>query len=827
MLEFNETEGIIRKTIFIEVILPLAISKTYTYRVPVEMTADVAIGKRVVVQFGRSKIYTAIICLITETPPAHYEAKYIIDVLDAEPIVNKFQLKLWQWMSDYYICNLGEVMQAALPSALKLASETKIVLNTFEEIDKSLLSDKEFLIVDALELHPELSVSDISKLLGQKTVFPLLRGLFEKNVIVISEKITEKFKPRKKAFIVLNSQYNEPENRKALFEVLERAPKQLEILLAYFKLEKQQAEIAKTDLIESSGSSASVLKALLDKEIFIQEEKVVSRLNFGELEEIHDFELNEAQVIALQETKEQLDEKGVVLLYGETSSGKTQIYIRLIEQMLLQEKQTLYLLPEIALTTQVIERLKEYFGGQIGVYHSKFNDNERAEVWQKVLKGEYKLVLGARSSIFLPFNDLGLVIVDEEHESSYKQYDPAPRYHARDTAIYLAHLHKAQIVLGSATPSLESFYNTKIKKYGLATLKGRFGGVKSPIIEVVSIADETKRKTMQSHFTSVLLNEIKGALSRKEQVILFQNRRGYTPLLLCTTCGYTPKCVNCDVSLTFHKSSAKLHCHYCGYKQDIVSVCPACGSTRIEQKGFGTEKIEDELQRIFEDARIARMDLDSTRTRNSFQVLLNDFEEGKIDILVGTQMVAKGLDFGNVTTIGIISADSMLNYPDFRAFERSYQMLSQVSGRAGRRAKQGKVIIQAYDTSHRIIGQVVKNDYEEMFDTEIVERRNFHYPPLYRLIQINVKHKDLPKLLLIASSLAKILRSQFGDRVLGPEAPIISRIRNYYIQTILLKVEREGVSVQKIKEALQQILVNFDSLPANKGVYMHIDVDPY
>jgi len=827
MLEFNETEGIVRKTIFIEVILPLAISKTYTYRVPLEMTADVAIGKRVVVQFGRSKIYTAIICLISETPPALYEAKYIIDVLDAEPIVNEFQLKLWQWMSDYYICNLGEVMQAALPSALKLASETKIVLNTFEQIDKSLLSDKEFLIVDALELHPELSVSDISKLLGQKTVFPLLRALFEKNVIVISEEITEKFKPRKKAFIVLNSQYNEPENRKGLFEVLERSPKQLEILLAYFKLEKQQAEIAKSDLIELSGSSAAVLKALLDKEIFIQEDKVVSRLNFGELEDIHDFELNEAQVNALQETKEQLDQKGVVLLYGETSSGKTQIYIRLIEQMLLQEKQTLYLLPEIALTTQVIERLKEHFGGQIGVYHSKFNDNERAEVWQKVLKGEYKLVLGARSSIFLPFRNLGLVIVDEEHESSYKQYDPAPRYHARDTAIYLAQLHKAQIVLGSATPSLESFYNTKIKKYGLVTLKGRFGGVKSPIIEVVSIADETKRKTMQSHFTSVLLNEIKGALSRKEQVILFQNRRGYTPVLLCTTCGYTPKCVNCDVSLTFHKSSAKLHCHYCGYKQDIVSVCPACGSTRIEQKGFGTEKIEDELQRIFEDARIARMDLDSTRTRNSFQVLLNDFEEGRIDILVGTQMVAKGLDFGNVTTIGIISADSMLNYPDFRAFERSYQMLSQVSGRAGRRTKQGKVIIQAYDTSHRIISQVVKNDYEGMFDTEILERRNFHYPPLYRLIQINVKHKDLTKLLLIASSLAKILRSQFSDRVLGPEAPMISRIRNYYIQTILLKVEREGVSVQKIKEALQQILVNFDSLPANKGVYMHIDVDPY
>jgi primosomal protein N' (replication factor Y) len=827
MLEFNEHDGIVRKTIFIEVILPLAISKTYTYRVPQELTDDIAIGKRVIVQFGRSKIYTAIICLITETPPALYEAKYIIDVLDSEPIVNNYQLKLWHWMSDYYLCHLGEVMQAALPSVFKLASETRIVLNNSEEIDKRVLSDKEFLIVDALELHPELCVSDISKLLGQKTVFPLLRSLFEKNVIIISEEITEKFKPRKKAFITLNPQYKEAENRKALFEVLERAPKQLEVLLAYFKLEKQQEEISKTNLIETSGSSSSILKVLLDKEIFIQVDKVVSRLSSEVSDDLRDFVLNEAQTFALEQTKEQLDQKGVVLLHGETSSGKTQIYIRLIEQMLLREEQTLYLLPEIALTTQVIERLRRHFGAQIGVYHSKFNDNERAEVWQKVLMADYKIVLGARSSIFLPFKNLGLIIVDEEHESSYKQYDPAPRYHARDTAIYLAHIHKAKIVLGSATPSMESFYNAKIKKYGLVTLKGRFGGVKSPLIEVVSIAEETKKKTMQSHFTSVLLKEITEALERKEQVILFQNRRGYTPVLLCTTCGYTPKCVNCDVSLTFHKSSAKLHCHYCGYKQDLINACPACGSTRIEQKGFGTEKIEDELQRIFEHARIARMDLDSTRTRNSFQVLLNDFEEGKIDILVGTQMVAKGLDFGNVTTIGIISADSMLNYPDFRAFERSYQMLAQVSGRAGRRAKQGKVIIQAYNTSHRIISQVISTNYEEMFDTEILERRNFHYPPLYRLIQLDVKHKDLSKLIFMANSLAKTLRSNFGSRVLGPEAPMINRIRNYYIQTILIKVEREGVSIQKIKEALQQILIQFDSQSVNKGAYIHIDVDPY
>lgn len=827
MLEFYETEGISRKTIFVEVILPLAISKTYTYRVPFELSDKVHNGKRVVVQFGKSKIYTAIVYRVSDVPPSLYEAKYIIDLLDDEPIVNDYQLKLWTWMSEYYLCYLGEVMQAALPAALKLASETKIILNQSSDTDKSLLSDKEFLVIDALELHSELKVSDISKLLGQKTVFPLLRGLFEKNIIIISEEITEKFKPKKKAFIILHPQYKDPANRKALFEVLERAPKQLELLLAYYKLEKNQDEISKSDLLEVSGSNAAALKSLIDKEIFIQEDKVVSRLDSEELEILNGFTLNEGQETALHNVQEDFKEKDVVLLYGETSSGKTQIYIRLIEQMISENRQTLYLLPEIALTTQVIERLREYFGGQVGVYHSKFNDSERAEVWQKVLRGEYKMVLGARSSVFLPFQNLGLVIVDEEHESSYKQYDPAPRYHARDTAIYLAHLHKAKIVLGSATPSLESFYNAKIGKYGFVTLKGRYGGVQSPLIKVVSLTEETQKKTMQSHFTSVLMNEITEALAKKEQVILFQNRRGYTPVLLCTTCGYTPKCINCDVSLTFHKSSAKLHCHYCGYKQEVLTACPACGSTRIEQKGFGTEKIEDELQLLFENAKIARMDLDSTRSRNSFQVLLNDFEEGRIDILVGTQMVAKGLDFGNVTTIGIISADSMLNYPDFRAFERSFQMLSQVSGRAGRRAKQGKVIIQAYDTTHRVINQVISNDYEQMFETEILERRNYHYPPLYRLIQLDVKHKDFSKLVYIADSLGKILRSQFGERVLGPEAPLISRIRNYYIQTILLKVEKEGVSVQKIKEALRDIITNFDADPANKGVYVQVDVDPY
>ena len=827
MLLFNETDTVERKTLFVEVILPLAISRTYTYRIPFEMNGQIGVGKRVVVQFGKSKIYTAIIYLISTEPPLLYDAKYIIEVLDDIPIVNTFQLQLWSWIADYYLCNMGEVMQAAMPAALKLASETRITLLADCDFDKSGLNDKEYLIVDALELQPDLRVSDISKLLGQKTVFPILKSLFEKGIIHISEEITEKFKPRRKAYIQLNDFYKDAENLKSLFAILERSPKQLEALMGYLKLVKTQLLISKTELLEVSGSSTAALKSMLDKNIFVQEDRIVSRLNLNEEELTSDFTLNPAQQIAFDNIDTHFLIKDAVLLHGETSSGKTQIYIRQMEKILADNKQVLYLLPEIGLTTQVIERLRKYFGNQIGVYHSKFSDNERAEVWQKVLNGEYRIILGARSAVFLPFGDLGLIVIDEEHESSYKQYDPAPRYHARDTAIYLAHLHKAKVLLGSATPSLESFYNTKIQKYGLVELKGRYGGVLSPAIEVVNIAEETKRKTMQSHFSSVLIAEIEAALSRKEQIILFQNRRGYTPFLLCATCGFTPKCINCDVSLTLHKSSSKLHCHYCGYKQEILNACPACGSTRIEQKGFGTEKIEDELQMIFENARIARMDLDSTRSKNSFQILLTDFEDGRIDILVGTQMVAKGLDFGNVTVIGIISADSILNYPDFRAFERSFQLLSQVSGRAGRREKQGKVIIQGYDTSHRVISQVISNDYNAMFDTEILERRNFHYPPLYRLIHLDVKHKDAHKLADIAAKLAEILKRKLGDRVLGPQVPLIGRIRNYYIQTILLKIEKDGISIQKVKEMLKQTLAIFSAEPLNKGVYIQIDVDPY
>jgi primosomal protein N' (replication factor Y) len=828
MLEFAEAGHTDRQTLFVEVILPLAIAKNYTYRVPFELNDSIAIGKRAVVQFGKSKLYTAIIAGIGTQTPEKYEAKYLVELLDDKPVVTHEQLHFWQWIADYYMCNLGEVMNAALPSALKLASETKIVLNKDFEIDKSALHDKEFLIVEALEIQPELTVSDIVKLLGQKQVMPLLKILFEKNIINISEEVNERYKPRRRTFITLNPIYNNPDQRQELFAILEkRAPKQADAVLAYLKLSRQQKSISKNELIEESGAGEASIKSLIEKEIFIPEYKNVSRLYYEEEEAIGNFELSEKQQLGLQSISDQFGEKDVVLLHGVTSSGKTQLYIRLIEEMINSGRQVLYLLPEIALTTHIIERLRMYFGTDIGVYHSRFNDAERVEVWQKVLNHEYKVVLGARSSVFLPFNDLGLIIVDEEHETSYKQYDPAPRYNARDAAIFLANMHAGKVLLGSATPSFESYYNARTHKYGFVELTERFGGVEMPLVEIVSIAEETKKKTIQSHFTSVLIADIQQALANKEQVILFQNRRGYAPVLMCKTCAYTPKCINCDVSLTYHKSSGKLHCHYCGYREDSPSICPACGSTHLEYKGFGTEKIEDELSLILPDARIARMDLDTTRSKNSLQLILNNLEEKKIDILVGTQMVAKGLDFADVTVIGIINADSLLKFPDYRANERSFQMLAQVSGRAGRRGKQGKVVIQTYDPNHRVIKQVIENDYADLYFTEMSERKSFGYPPFSRIINLDIKHKEPEILYNQAQYLGNELRKHFGERVIGPQPPLVSRIRNYYIQSILLKFEKDSVSINKAKAIIRDVITQFQTTKLSKGSIVQPDVDPY
>jgi len=829
MLEFAQVAHTDRETLFVEVILPLAISKNYTYRVPYEMNAAVGIGKRAVVQFGKSKLYTAIIAGIGNHPPEKYEAKYLVEILDDKPVVTTEQLRFWYWLADYYMCNVGEVMNAALPSALKLASETKIMLNKEYEIDRTALHDKEFLIVEALDIQPELTVSDIVKLLGQKQVMPILKLLFEKNVIHISEEVSDRYKPRKRTFITLNTLYKDQENLKELFSMLEKkAPKQADAVLAYIKLSRHQKTISKNELIEESGAGAASIKALIEKEVFIAEDKNVSRLYYEQEEEaITGFKLSEQQQTALDDVSSQFAEKDVVLLHGVTSSGKTQIYIRLIEEMINSGRQVLYLLPEIALTTHIIERLRIYFGANIGVYHSRFNDNERVEVWQKVLNNEYKVVLGARSSVFLPFNDLGLIIVDEEHETSYKQFDPAPRYNARDAAIFLANMHGGKVLLGSATPSFESYYNARTHKYGLTELSERYGGVELPLVQVVSIAMETKQKTMQSHFTGVLIADIQQALENKEQVILFQNRRGYAPVMMCRICAYTPKCINCDVSLTYHKSSGKLHCHYCGYKEDSPVICPACGSTHLEYKGFGTEKIEDELSLILTDARITRMDLDTTRSRNSLQTILNNLEEKKIDILVGTQMVAKGLDFADVTLIGIINADSLLKFPDYRANERSFQMLAQVSGRAGRRGKQGKVVIQTYDPGHRVIKQVIENDYKDLYFTEMTERKSFKYPPFYRLINLDIKHKNPEILYNQAEYLATELRKHFGDRVIGPETPLVGRIRNYYIKSILLKFEKDVISINKAKAIIRDTITQFQTTKLSKGSIVQPDVDPY
>jgi len=826
MIDFEET-GSVRETYFAEVILPLAISKLYTYRVPATLNNEIKVGKRVVVQFGKSKIYTAIVASVSTKAPLSYEAKYLIDIIDDHPIVNQNQLKLWSWIAEYYICNLGEVMAAALPSALKLASETKIVLNKDFETDKTELNDKEFILLEALEIQHELTINEISRILGQKTIFPILKSLLEKKIIFISEELNEKFKPKKTRFITLNSFYGDKENLKALFGLLERSPKQLDTLLAYLKLLKENVKVSRTVLAEAAGVSAAVIKALIDKNIFEVKEEIISRFLLDGTETENHFKLSDEQERALQEIGHSFADKKVTLLHGITSSGKTQIYIRLIEKYLAANKQILYLLPEIALTAQIVERLQYYFGDQIAVYHSKFNDNERAEIWQKVLNDEVKIILGARSALFLPFKDLGFVIVDEEHEASYKQYDPAPRYNARDAAIVLGNICNAKVLLGSATPSIESYFNANSGKYGLVKLITRFSGVKLPEIEVVSLSEQRAKKTIIENFSNVLLENLASTIANKEQAILFQNRRGYVPVLVCKTCGNTPKCINCDVSLTYHKASGKLHCHYCGYKEDNLTECPACGSKHIEYKGLGTEKVEDDLRTILPDIKIGRLDYDTTRNKNSHQHIITDFEEKRLDVLVGTQMVAKGLDFDNVTLIGIINADSMLQFPDFRAYERSFQMLSQVAGRAGRREKQGKVIIQTYDTKHRIIRQLVNNDFDGMYLDELRERKQFNYPPFFRIIQIDIKHKDFANNQYIAEQFAKGLKKTLGDLIIGPQTPLIGRIRNYYIQTIMVKIDLENQSIPKIKEFIKEEIGKFEGNKVNKGAYTVINVDPY
>ncbi len=824
---------------FAEVLLPLPVS-TFTYAIPDELVEKIVEGERVLVQFGRRKIYTALVVGIHDRKPVGYEVKAILSVLDEGPVISLKQLKFWNWIATYYLCHPGEVMNAALPSAFKLASESKVILNPVFDPLREELNEKESLLLEALYHRPAIEIAEISRIIGQMKVIPVIKTMLEKGIILMEEKLSEKYRPRKEVFVRLTEEYSDEEKFKDLFEQLEkRAGKQLELLMSFLVLSRQKSdrsgEVNRTELLKSVKATSSVLEGLIAKGVLNTIEKVVSRVEGGgNITDVGSIELVDFQKKAFDEIHNAFLIKDVVLLHGVTSSGKTEIYIKYIQEILDQGKQVLYLLPEIALTTQTISRLKKYFGERVGVYHSRFNENERVEIWNKVLihgkpgaggTSSYDIILGARSAVFLPFSELGLVIVDEEHDSSFKQYEPSPRYNGRDAALYLAHLHGAKTILGSATPSIESYYNSMEGKYALVEMSERYGNMEMPEINVVNLREEIRWKKMKSHFTSVLVKQLEDALGKSEQAIIFQNRRGFSLRLECETCGWMPVCRNCDVTLVYHKQNHQLRCHYCGYTTSIPEKCPECKGTSLMMKGFGTEKVEEDLAILFPKARIARMDLDTTRTRHSHQKIINDLEERKIDILVGTQMVTKGLNFENVSTVSILNADNMLGFPDFRAAERGYQLMAQVSGRSGRKYKRGCVIIQTYNPRHPVILDVVNHDYRSMYEQQLIDRRKFKYPPFYRLVLVKIKHKDPEVLNKASDELAQQFRLLFGNRVLGPEYPLVSRIMNYYLKQIIIKIER-SLSQTEIKKKLMQEIMEFSKRKEFKNLRLVMDVDP-
>ena len=825
---------------FIEVILPLSLPKSFTYRVSENEFAFIKKGMRVAVPFGKSKIYTALVIDLHREEPTLYEAKEIDQILDERSIVNELQINHWFWISSYYMCNIGDVYRGALPSALLLESETIISQNNETFVDESSLSDDEFLIYEALQSQSSLKIQNIIDIVNKKTVLPVIQKLINKNIISLQEEIQEEYKPKLVKYIRLHEQYQKEENLIALLDSI-KSEKRKNLLLQYFQLQaRERLPISVKQLTETAQTSAAIVKALIDKQIFEEYFIQEDRVNFEKNKVENEFSLSFAQQTAFDEIVKSFVEKDVTLLHGVTSSGKTEIYTKLIENYIALGKQVLYLLPEIALTTQLVSRLTKHFGNKVAVFHSKYSNNERVEVWHQVLNSSDKaqVVIGARSSLFLPFNNLGLIIVDEEHEQTFKQQDPAPRYHARDAAIVLANFHNAtranpeasgepggaKVLLGSATPSIETYYNANSEKFGLVILKERFGKVPMPEIELVDLKDSYFRKKMKGHFSSTLIDEITEAFANNEQVILFQNRRGFSPVLECMTCGHVPQCPQCDVSLTYHKYKNQLRCHYCGYSMAKPSNCHVCSSVDLETKGFGTEQIELELAELFPQKNIKRMDQDTTRGKYSFEKIIDSFKNREIDVLVGTQMLAKGLDFDNVSLVGIMNADNMLYHPDFRAFERSFQMMTQVAGRSGRAEKRGKVIIQTYNPLHNIIQQVTNNDYEGMYKEQLYERKIYYYPPFYRLIKLTLKHRDFEKLKEGSFWLYQVLQQNLTIPVLGPEEPAIGRIRNEYIRTILIKIPGE-TSLQGTKKTIQKILNSFDLVSQYRTIKVTVNVD--
>ncbi|MDG1334396.1 MAG: primosomal protein N' [Crocinitomicaceae bacterium] len=823
-----------RKTLFVDVILPVPIRNEFTYRVPFELNDAVFNGARVVVPFGRNKLNTGIITRIHETIPTAYQSKYIEYLLDDRPIITPKQYSFWKWISNYYMAPIGDVMNAALPSNFKLASETQVALHPDYTIDPKFLTEREHDIVLALEIREKMDLKEIAELVGIKTIQPIIKALIDKKAVISIEELNDKFVPKTAMFVRFSEHYRQEDALSNHIQELENSKgkaKRLEAILSMLHhgdlREGEMTPILRKTLL-NDGVSPSSLNTLEQHGIILQERYEISRFQSSYDEGDAFKPLSESQSVALKEIHEGFEEDKVVLLHGVTGSGKTEVYVQLIQEQLDLGKQVLFLLPEIALTTQLIQRLSAYFGEQVGVYHSKFNQNERVEIWNHVLNNDpnrFRIILGARSSIFLPFQDLGLIVVDEEHESSFKQYDPSPRYNARDCSIVLGNLHKANIVLGSATPAIESYYNAQTEKYKLVELMDRFGDIQLPEIQCANLRKERKQKSMQSDFSSFLIEHIREALALGEQVILFQNRRGYTPLWMCEVCNWTPNCTNCDVSLTYHKQSNQLKCHYCGYSTPPVGSCSSCGSNRLKMLGFGTEKIEDELGVFFPDKIIKRLDLDTTRSKNAYATILNEFGGGGIDILIGTQMVSKGLDFENVNLVGILDADMLLNRSDFRAFERSFQLMTQVAGRAGRRKKRGKVIVQTGDPDHWVIQKVMEHDFIGFYNSEIMERKNYFYPPYYKIIELTLKHRDENKLNLASIELANSMKSLFKERVLGPEYPVVRRVKNMYLKRITLKIERSA-NDKKVKTRLQEMIDEFYATPSNKSIRVIVNVDP-
>ncbi len=813
---------------FVEVILPLSFSKTLQYRVSESEYNYIKIGMRVAVPV-KTKVYTGLVISLHQNAPSLYDAKEIHQILDEIPIVNQLQINHWLWIADYYMCNIGDVYRGAMPSALLLESETIVSQKNDLFVDQSKLTDDEFLVYEALQQQSSLKVQDIMKILNRKNILPIIHKLMDKNILIIQEEINEVYKPKLVRYIRLHSQYDNNEGLSLLLETLKKAEKQKEIVLHYFQLSAlEKKPISVKQLVEKANSTSTIIKTLIDKKIFEEYYIQVDRIDINHKTSDDLLRLSSVQEMAHQQINKSFATQNVCLLHGVTSSGKTEIYTKIIETYIKEEKQVLFLLPEIALTTQLVSRLRLHFGNKIAVYHSKYNNNERVEVWKQVLNHSPKaqIVIGARSAFFLPFSNLGLIIVDEEHEQTFKQVDPAPRYHARDAAIILANAHKAKVLLGSATPSLETYFNAKSNKFGLVEVTERFGNVKMPEIELVDLKEKYHKKQMSGHFSDRLIDEIMDALSLGEQVILFQNRRGFSPVLECMTCGNVPQCSQCDVSLTYHKIKNQLRCHYCGYSIAKPITCHQCGSLELTTKGFGTEQIQQELIELFPSAKIGRMDQDTTRGKFGFEKIIDSFKNREIDILVGTQMLAKGLDFDNVSLVGIMNADNMLYHPDFRAFERSFQMMTQVAGRSGRSEKQGKVIIQTYNQEHNIIQQVVQNDYLSMYKEQLYEREIYKYPPYFRIIKITIKHKDYEKLKEGAMWLYQVFAQNLQIPVLGPEEPAISRIRNEYIRTILIKIP-QNQSLIGTKKTIQKILNSFDAVGQYKSIKIVVNVDFY